>query len=115
MPISFVPKNEHPGHMTPTPMMGWMAAVTYNINPKWQVNVMASQARIWSVSEYAQHEAEDGEINNYKYGYYGAANVFYNISSYLQLGLEYDYGYRKSWNCGSGHDNRLQFQVMFSL
>lgn len=115
MPISFVPKNEHPGHMTPTPMMGWCAAVTYNINPKWQINVMASQAHLWSVSEYALHEAEEGEINNYKYGYYGAANVFYNISSYLQLGLEYDYGYRKCWNYGSGHDNRLQFQVMFSL
>ena len=115
MPISFVPKNDHPGHMTPTPMMGWSAAMTYNINDKWQINVMGSQARIWHVSDYAEHEATDGEINNYKYGYYGAANVFYNLSSYFQLGLEYDYGYRKSWDMGSAHDNRIQFQVMFSL
>lgn len=101
--------------MTPTPMMGWSAAMTYNINDKWQINVMGSQARIWHVSDYAEHEATDGEINNYKYGYYGAANVFYNLSSYFQLGLEYDYGYRKSWDMGSAHDNRIQFQVMFSL
>jgi len=115
MPISFVPQNEHPGHMTPTPMMGWSAGVTYNINDKWQVNLMGSQARVWHVSDYAVHEATDGEINNYKYGLYGTANVFYNISSYFQLGLEYDYGYRESWNAGSAHDNRLQFQVMFAL
>lgn len=116
IPVSFVPKDNHPGRLTPTPMMGWSAGVSYNINPKWQVNVMASQARIWDVAQYAEHEAtDDGEINNYKYGYYGAANVFYNLSSYLQFGLEYDYGYRKSWNRGSGHDNRIQFQIMLSL
>lgn len=116
MPISFVPKDNHPGHMTPTPMMGWSAGITYNINDRWQVNAMASQARVWNVDEYAEHESEsDGNINNYKYGLYGAANVFYNISSYFQVGLEYVYGYRKSWNNGSAHDNRLQFQVQFSL
>lgn len=116
MPISYVPKDEHPGHMTPTPMMGWVAGMTYDISPKWQFNVMASQARVWHVSRYAEHAAvEDSNVNNYKYAYYGAANVFYNISSYLQLGLEYDYGFRKSWDHGSGHDNRLQFQVMFAL
>lgn len=115
MPLSFVPKNDYPGHMTPTPMMGWSAAMTYNINDKWQINVMGSQARLWQVSAYAEHEAVEHGINNYKYGYYGAANVFYNISSYFQLGLEYDYGYRKSWNAGSAHDNRIQFQIMFAL
>lgn len=116
IPISFVPKDNHPGHMTPTPMMGWVAGVTYNINDRWQVNAMASQARVWNVADYAVHESEpDGDINNYKYGLYSAANVFYNISSYFQVGLEYLYGYRKSWNDGSAHDNRLQLQVQFSL
>lgn len=114
-PISFVPKNSHPGHLKATPMMGWVAGATYNFSPKWQFNVMASQARLWHASHYAVGQAEEGEINNYKYGYYGAANVFYNLSSYLQFGLEYDYGYRKTWNMGSGHDNRLMFQLMFAL
>ena len=115
IPISFVPNNDRPGRMTPSPMMGWSAGVTYDINPKWQINAMASQARIWHVSSYAEHQAEAGEINNYKYGFYSAANIFYNISSYFQVGLEYLYGYRKSWDNMSGHDNRLQMQVMFLL
>lgn len=116
MPISFVPKNDHPGHMKATPMMSWTAGLTYDISPKWQANIMASQVRVWDVNVYAENEAtEPGEINNYKYGWYGAANVFYNISSYFQLGVEYLYGYRKSWNAGSGHDNRIQLQLQFSL
>lgn len=115
MPISFVPQNSRPGKMTRTPMMGWSAGVTYDFNEKWQMNVMASQARVWHVSDYSIHEATEDGINDYKYGYYGAANIFYNISSYFQLGLEYDYGYHKTWDRGSGHDNRLQFQIMFQL
>lgn len=116
MPISFVPKDSHPGHMKATPMMSWTAGLTYDITPKWQANIMASQVRVWDVSSYATNEAsEPGEINNYKYGWYGAANLFYNISSYFQVGVEYLYGYRKSWTAGSGHDNRIQLQLQFSL
>lgn len=114
-PFSYVPKDSHPGHLTPTPMMGWSAAVTYNATNKLQFNVMASQARIWRASEYAEHEATTGNVNDYKYGYYGAANAFYNISSYFQVGVEYLYGYRKTWDAGSGHDNRVQMQFMFTL
>lgn len=67
MPLSFVPKDSHPGEMTPSPMMGWMAGITYDINLKWQVNLIASQARIWNVSSYAIDEAEAGTgINNYR-------------------------------------------------
>lgn len=117
LPLSFVPKDNHPGEMTPAPMMGWMAGLTYNINTRWQFNIMASQARIWDVADYAVNESagEIGNVNDYKYGYYGATNLFYNISSYFQVGVEYLYGYRKSWNSGSGHDNRIQLQVQFSL
>lgn len=116
IPVSYVPKDSHPGYMTPSPMMGWLAGVTYDINPKWQVNAMASQARVWKVAPYAQAQADpDTAFNNYRYGTYVAANVFYNISSYFQLGLEYLYGSRHGWDIGSAHDNRLQFQIMFQL
>ncbi|MDE7401857.1 MAG: hypothetical protein K2M87_00395 [Muribaculaceae bacterium] len=116
LPLSFTPKDGNAGHMTPTPMMGWLAGVTYNINPKWQINAMASQARVWKCGAYANAQAEQpGNVNDYSYGYYGAANVFYNLSSYLQFGVEYLYGYRHTFNHQSGHDNRIQMQVMFTL
>ncbi len=115
-PLSFIPDDSHPGYMTPSPMMGLTLGATYNINKKWQVNAMASEARIWKVSPYAQAAATSGNaINNYRYGFYAAGNVFYNISSYLQVGLEYLYGHRKTWGDGGASDNRIQMQFMFTL
>ncbi len=116
MPLSFIPDDAHPGKMTPSPMMGVTLGATYNISSKWQINAMASEARIWKVAPYAKAAAEmPGNYNDYKYGFYAAGNVFYNISSYFQVGLEYLYGHRKSWVNGSASDSRVQMQFMFTL
>lgn len=84
---------------------------------------MGSYARIWNVSPYAIRAVatdEDGEqipgnINNFKHSVYAAANVFYNISSYLQVGLEYIYGRRTTYNAGGANDHRLQLQFKFTI
>lgn len=116
LPYSFTPSDTPLGHMSPNPMMGLNLGVTYNISPKWQVNAMASEARIWKVGRYAEANTENpGHVNDYRYGFYAAANVFYNISSYFQVGLEYLYGHRKTWNAGGASDNRLQTQFMFTF
>ena len=123
MPLSFVPSNNHPGKMKASPMMGLSFGATYNFSPKWQVNAMGSYARIWNVSPYAIRAVatdEDGEqipgnINNFKHSVYAAANVFYNISSYLQVGLEYIYGRRTTYNAGGANDHRLQLQFKFTI
>jgi len=116
IPLSFTPSTTKLGHMSANPMMGLMLGATYNINPKWQVNAMASEARIWKVAPYAKANAEDpGNFNNYRYGFYAAGNVFYNISSYFQVGLEYLYGRRGTWGAGSAGDNRLQMQFKLTF
>lgn len=116
MPYSFTPTDGELGKMSGSPMMGINLGATYNISPKWQVNVMASEARIWKVGPYAAESAEQpGNMNDYRYGFYAAGNVFYNISSYFQVGLEYIYGHRKTWNVGGASDSRLQTQFMFTF
>ena len=116
IPVSYVPSDSKPGEMSPTPMMGWMAGATYNINSQWQVNVMGSQARIWDVEPYATAASSTPDnLNNYKSGLYLCGNVFYNISSYLQVGMEYLYGKRTTWNAGSASDNRIQMQLLFTI
>ncbi len=116
MPLSFIPDDAKPGKMTPSPMMGVTLGATYNITPKWQVNAMASEARIWKVAPYAEAAAQDpGNYNDYRYGFYAAGNVFYNISSYLQVGIEYLYGHRQTWGHGSASDSRVQMQIAFTL
>ena len=111
LPLSFTPSNSHPGKMVATPMMGLNIGSSLQINKNWQWNVMASEARVWKVKDYCTQNIND----DYRYGFYFATNVFYNITSYLQWGIEYLYGIHGSWVSGRGHDNRLQTQLMFSF
>lgn len=111
-PISFIPDNSHPGKMYAAPMMGLNLGVTYNINSKWQVNAMCSEARVWKVGDYCNALPES---ENYKYALYGAVNCFYNITSYLQAGVEALWGHRETWNIGGAHDTRIQTQLAFTF
>ncbi|MDO5396193.1 MAG: hypothetical protein Q4F07_09575 [Bacteroidales bacterium] len=111
-PISFVPKDGDPGRMSASPMMGANIGVTYNVNSRLQFNAMFSESRIWNVGEYCN--ALD-ESQNYKYALYGAVNCFYNITPYLQWGIEYLWGRRQTWNIGGANDSRIQTQIAFSF
>lgn len=111
-PISFVPDDAHPGRMHASPMLGANIGVSYNPTAKLQFNAMFSESRIWDVADYCNALPE---TQNYKYALYAAVNCFYNITSYLQVGLEYLWGQRMTWNMGSAHDNRLQAQIAFNF
>lgn len=111
-PVSFVPDDSRPGRMTASPMMGLNIGLTYNVNPKLQFNAMFSQSRIWDVEAYCNSLPE---TENYKYALYGAVNCFYNITPYLQWGLEYIWGHRQTWNAGGADDNRIQTQIAFTF
>lgn len=111
-PISFVPDNECPGKMKASPMMGANIGVSINPSAKWQINAMFSESRIWDVEDYCNALPES---QNYKYALYGAVNCFYNITSYLQAGIEYLYGRRTTWNHGGASDSRIQTQLAFTF
>lgn len=119
IPLSFTPKSVNPGALTPTPELGLVFAATWNINRRWQMNAVYSMARMWKVGAYALVESESGddpdEFNNYRYANYVGANVFYQISSFFQVGMEYLYGQRHTWYRGQAHDNRISFDVCFNL
>lgn len=111
-PISFVPKDDQPGRMEASPMMGINAGVTINATKKLQFNAVFSESRIWDVENYCKAlPAEE----NYKYALYAAANCFYNITPYLQWGIEYVWGHRQTWNLGGAHDSRVQTQLQFTF
>lgn len=112
LPVSFVPKNDDPGRVQASPMMGVNLGVTWNPTSKLQFNAMVSESRIWDVADYCN--ALD-ESQNYKYALYGAVNCFYNITPYLQWGIEYVWGHRQTWNAGGAHDSRIQTQLAFSF
>ena len=116
LPLSFTPDNDNPGTMCANPMMGLNVGATYNFNKRWQANTMIGLARIWNVGPYAVENATgDNYYNDYRHGFYFAVNGFYNITSYLQVGLEYLYGRRGTWDSGTGTDNRLLTQFMLTF
>lgn len=39
----------------------------------------------------------------------------YNITSYLQCGMEYIWGRHVTWNKGGANDSRIQAQIKFTI
>lgn len=93
-------------------MMGVNFGVSYNPTSRLQFNAMASQSRIWNVREYCNALPES---ENYRYALYAAVNCFYNITPYLQWGIEGLWGHRQTWNIGGAHDTRIQTQIAFTF
>lgn len=110
-PLSFTPSNDNLGKMVANPMMGLVFGASYNVTPKLQFNAVGSYSRIWDVDNYATVNANA----NYKYADYVAANCFYNITNYLQWGIEYLYGRHQTWNQGGANDHRIQTQMSFTF
>ena len=98
-------------------MMGLVFGASYNATSKLQFNVVGSYSRIWDVGDYAVADDADGVagMDNYRYGAYIAANCFYNITNYLQWGIEYVYGRHQTYALGGANDSRVQTQLSFSF
>ena len=105
-PLSYIPKDNEPGKMKASPMMGLVIGASINATPKLQFNAIFSESKIWGTATY---------YKDYKYTLYACANMFYTISSYLQWGVEYLWGKHVSWDHQSGIDNRIQTQLMFTF
>ena len=73
---------------------------------------MFSESRIWDVDGYAKALPDD---DNYKYALYGAVNCFYNFTSYLQLGVEYIWGHRQTWNKGEPTTTESRHSLAFTF
>lgn len=125
-PLSFTPKEDELGKMVANPMMGLMFGASYNATKKLQFNAMGSISKVWNVEDYAVFSDRvcpdaNGENvlcagdANYHYGIYAAVNCFYNITSYLQWGIEYLYGRRVTYSLGGANDSRIQTQLALTF
>lgn len=66
---------------------GWMVAAQYNFRPNLYSTLIFSENRFLPSKSVAP--------DMYKYGLYGAANIFYEFTPRIQFGLEYNYGRRQ--------------------
>ena len=102
--------NAATGKMKAVEAMGWFAQGQVNITSSLFATLGYSQARIFPKSDKL-----DLAGTNYRYGQYVVGNVFYNLTSDLQVGLEYLYGERVNINKEKGHANRVQALVQFNF
>lgn len=105
--LDMLPSVWNPGAMHTAKSIAWYAALQYNFRPDLYSTVMFSEVRLFP-----------GDIKDdgmYKYGLYGAANIFWNPTSRLLLGAEYNFGARKDVSGDRRWVNRVGLTCQYSF
>lgn len=108
--VDIVPNPDKGGRMEVLPMMGWYAGLRYNFSPKVFISSTYSQSRLYSKNDFPQTPSD-----RYRYGQYLVANIFYNVTSNLQLGAEYLRGWRTDFNREKRHANRINLSAQYNF
>lgn len=99
---------DKPGTLYAPYVLGYMVGLQYNFSPKCFVSTAWGQARY-----FPEDHGVDGA--EYKYGVYGAANFFYNITPRVQVGAGYNVGKRHNFNGAQRVAHRLGLLATFSF
>ena len=108
--VDLVPDPDNEGKMQVLPMLGWYAGLQYNITPNVFVSGTYSLSRLYSENGYPSANPD-----SYRKGQYLVANAFWNVSSNLQVGVEYLRGWRTDFSSSTRHANRLNMLVQYSF
>lgn len=108
--VDIVPDPENNGKMQALPMLGWYAGLQYNICKNVFVSGTYSLSRLYSENGYPSENPEA-----YRKGQYLVANLFWNVTSNLQVGAEYLRGWRTDFNDATRHANRMNLLVQYSF
>lgn len=103
--LDAVPEADRSGKCRLMNSMGLTAGMTINLTSRLSFNAVYSHVTNWAPSGTAPGEEQ------YRYGDYAAANLIYAVNKIIGVGVEYDYGHRKSFDDASLHSNRLQAQL----
>ncbi|MCH5326414.1 MAG: hypothetical protein J1E29_04325 [Duncaniella sp.] len=93
------------GRMSTVPSWSYLAGASYYFSPRLFSSVSFGQARV----------TDSGLSDHYKYGLYGAANVFYNLTSRIQFGAEYLFGRRADYTGSHARANRISLMAQFTF
>lgn len=108
--VDLVPDPDEEGKMQVLPMLGWYAGMQFNITPNIFVSGTYSLSRLYSENGYPSEQS-----GAYRKGQYLAANAFWNVTSNLQVGVEYLRGWRSDFSSASSHANRLNMLLQYSF
>ncbi len=95
------------GRMYSPACFGWCAGLQYNIRPNLFVSAQCSQNRY--LPDYV------ADRTAYKYGFFGALNVFWNLTPRIQVGAELDLGSRHNFDGSHRVAKRVGAMCQFSF
>ena len=108
--VDIVPDPDKEGKMQALPMLGWYAGLQYNVCPKVFLSSTYSMSRLYSDKGYP-----DAVGSTYHYGQYFVVNMFWNVTSNMQVGAEYLRGWRNNFDNSTHHANRINLLVQYSF
>lgn len=98
--------------LSPVMLWGGFASLEYAINDRWTASATYSHVRTY-VPRFAGGSEAWGDL--YKYAQYVSANVFYDLTSYFEIGMEYIWGRRANNDGLKCSDNRIQMSFQLSF
>lgn len=105
--FDLIPREGENGRLYAPTAVGYVFGAQYYFNPTLFSNIALSEQRY-----YPKDNPGDSQ---YKYGLYGAFNVFWDITPRFEVGAEYLIGKRMNFNGSHGNANRLTAMFMLSF
>lgn len=110
--MDLMPNAGNPGELNPVKAWAGFGALQYNFSPSVYCTAIYSHVRTYD-SPYA--DSSVAWKSGYKYAQYVLGNVFWNVNSIVQLGMEYIYGRRVNYDGTQAHDNRVEAMLQVSF
>ena len=115
MNLDLTPNPGIDGRLQAVPSWAGYFGLQYNWSANCYSSICYSHVRNYAENYGTKSDPSVAWDSQYRYAQYMAANVFYNITSQLTWGLEWDWGRRVDMNGLSKHDNRLQTMLQFTF
>ncbi|MDE5886919.1 MAG: porin [Muribaculaceae bacterium] len=110
--MDLMPDPDNSSALDPVEVWGAYGGLQYNFNPKWFCSTAYGHVRTY---DHPFSDSSSDWKTGYKYAQYAVANIFCNVNSIVQVGLEYLYGRRVDYSGTQSHDNRIEAMLKVSF
>ena len=98
---------EVPGRLRTVPSWSYFFGLSYNFSTKLMMSCTFGEAR--------NNTSAPRSAEGYKYGLYGCANIFYNVTPRIQIGAEANFGKRQDVDGSHAWARRVGAMCQFSF
>lgn len=110
--LDLVPCQDNNGKLQTIKSWGAYGTLRYDFSKKVFMDFTYSQVRAYA-PRFSNSSTSWGDL--YKYGQYVTANLFWNINSFTQFGVEYLWGRRVNLDGTQRHDNRIMAMLQIGI